>query len=253
MIVPSRLFRAEAIKWRKSWLLVTVILTPVCQTGFLFLILWFSEYLVTRFKPCFEFWVELNLLAWALVSMPMMIALVCELSWTQETDASSWSHLLAQPVPRSAHYLVKWLGHLVLTAASHGLLLVLVWCLGLLLEAHFPALAGGVAWNTLLHFGGYTLVASVVLVSFHTWLSSRRIGLGIALAAGFIGSWACVQLAGKTVWIQLLPWGMSSRVATFFDRWDRIIPWELATASLLCALVWMVMGLADFRRLNEPR
>ena len=48
-------FAAERVKWRKSWLLVTAILAPLCQAGFLAIIFWFSESRVRMFKPGFGF------------------------------------------------------------------------------------------------------------------------------------------------------------------------------------------------------
>src|SRR5512133_704660 len=135
-------FRAERVKWRKSWLLLTAILAPLCQTGFLAVIFWFSESRIRMFKPGFQFWLELNFAAWNLVIMPVIVALVCELSWEQEREARAWNLLLIQPVPRRTHYLVKALGHLALLLLSLALFALLLMLGGYLLQSRPRLLMG---------------------------------------------------------------------------------------------------------------
>ena len=71
MSVLVSCFRAERVKWRKSWMLLTALLAPLCQVGFLFIIFWFSESRIRMFKPGFQFWLELNFVTWNLMLMPI--------------------------------------------------------------------------------------------------------------------------------------------------------------------------------------
>jgi len=253
MSALGRFFQAERIKWRKSWVLVAMVLAPVCQSGFLAVVLWFSPDLVRRFKPGFEFWIELNYLAWNILFMPILVALIADLSWDLESESKTWNLLLAQPVPHSLHYLVKLVSHLSLLTLSQVLLVLLLIPEGLLLQKHMPPFYWGpFPPRLLLQFAGYSLLASIPLIAFHTWLSTRLPGLGVALAAALGGTWLCTR-AGTTALLQVVPWGMSSQLLGFFDRWHRHIPWSYFPGCLLVAGLVMGLGSLDFARTKEPK
>ncbi|GLH66082.1 ABC transporter permease [Geothrix edaphica] len=245
-------FRAERVKWRKSWLLLTAILAPLCQTGFLAVIFWFSESRIRMFKPGFQFWLELNFAAWNLVIMPVITALVCELSWEQEREARAWNLLLIQPVPHHTHYLVKALGHLVLLLMSLSLLAVLLAFGGFFLRNQPGLLMGPLPLVTFVQFTTYSALALVAVVAFQTWLSMRIPGLWIGLAAAIAGSWFTQRLVGGSALVQLLPWGLAAHMALMFERW-RVLPWIYAAGSLLSAGALVALGAFDFTRHHEPR
>ena len=243
-------FRAERVKWRKSWLLVTAVLAPLCQSGFLAIIFWFSASRIRMFKPGFQFWLELNFVTWSLVVLPVAIALICELSWEQEREARAWNLLLIQPVPRRAHYLVKGLGHVVLVLMSQFLLALALLLLGFLLRTKAELLMGPLPLALLLRFLGYSVLASVAPVAFHTWLSMRIPGLWIALAAALAGSWCALHLVGVSTLVQALPWGLAAHMAIVFERW-RVLPWAQVPLSLLLAMILLMLGTFDFSRHRE--
>lgn len=249
----SRYFQAERIKWRKSWVLVTAVLAPICLSVNLFIILWFNPYLVRRFRPGFEFWIEINYLAWNLVFLPILVGLVCDLSWEQELESKAWNNLLIQPVSRSTHFHVKLLSHFSLAAFSQVLLALLLIPGGFILRTHLGWVMGEFQPAVLWRFAGYSFLASIPLVAFHTWLSARFPGLGIALLTGLGGTWVCARLAGTTSLIQFAPWGMASQMIAFFDRLNRHIPWEFFLGALLVAIALMWLGTLDFTRNREPK
>jgi hypothetical protein len=245
-------FKAERIKWRKSWLLLAALLAPLCQTGFLAVIFWFSESRIRMFKPGFQFWLELNFVAWNLVVMPVVAALVCELSWEQEREARTWNLLLIQPVPRRTHYLVKALGHLSLILGSLALLAGLLLFGGFLLRNQPGLLMGPLPLGIFLRFTGYSALATAAVVTFQTWLSMRVPGLWVGLVAALAGSWFTQRLVGGSALVQLLPWGLAAHMAIMFERW-RVLPWAYAVGSLLSACVMMILGAFDFTRRHHPR
>lgn len=249
----ARCFRAELIKWRKGWALLTILLAPLCQTGFLFMILWFSFDLVQRFKPGFAFWIELNYLVWNVVFMPIVCALVSDLSWELETESKAWNHLLLQPLPHRAHYQNKLLSHLALVFISQALLALLLVPVGLMLRAHLGWVMGPVPIHLLIQFASFSLLASVPMVAFHTWFSARFPGIGAALVTAVSGTWLCVHFSSNTALLQFIPWGMTSQIVAFFDRWHRHIPWELAPGCLLSAGTLAALGTRDFARNRAPR
>ena len=253
MSILARLLRAETVKWRKSWILVAAVLGPVVQVGNLLMVLWFSESLVRRFRPGFAFWVELNYLAWNVILLPILVALICDLSWEQELEARSWNHLLAQPVPREGHFYAKAIGHLALVLLAQAVLLALLIPGGFLLRHHLGDPMGDFPWATLVSFAGFSILASVPLVAFHTWLSARFPGLGVAILSGLLGSLAAVKLAGSVKLACLIPWGMTGQAVVYFDRWHRYMPWLFFPPSWTVAALLFWLGAWDFGRDQEPR
>jgi hypothetical protein len=246
------LFAAERVKWRKSWLLVTVVLAPLCQAGFLAIIFWFSESRIRMFKPGFQFWLELNYVAWNLVVLPVAVALICELSWEQEREARAWHLLLLQPVPRRTHYQVKVLGHFFLVLLAQFLLALALLLLGFLLRSKPDLLMGPLPSALLVRFLGYSVLASVALVAFHTWLSMRIPGIWMALVTTLAGSWLALRLVGASALVQVLPWGLAAHMAIVFERW-RVLPWAQVPLSLLLAVLLLILGTLDFSRHHGSR
>ena len=247
------LFRAERVKLRKSWPLLTAVLAPGCQACFLAVIFWFSDGWVQMYRPGFRFWLELNYVVWNLVLLPVAAALLCALSWEQERDASAWNHLLVQPLPRSAHYLAKTVGHLGLLLLSQVLLFLVVPLAGWVLCRNPHLLMGPLPWTTLLRFAAYSALASAALAAFHTWLSMRIPGLWVALAAALVGTWLAQRWAGAAPFaLPFLPWGLSGRMTLIFDR-SRTLPWAQVPVSLLAAALMVWLGAADFVRFRETR
>lgn len=240
-------FRAERVKWRKSWMLLTALLAPLCQVGFLFIIFWFAESRIRPFKPGFQFWLELNFVTWNLMLMPIATALICELSWEQEREARAWNLLLIQPVSRRTHYLVKALGHLVLALVALAVLASSLLLGGFILQANPGLLMGPLPLATFLRFLTYSILAAVGVTTFHTWLSMRAPGIWVGLVAAILGSWMALRLVDVSSLIQALPWGLSAHMASMFDR-RRLLPWNLVPLSLLSAAVLVALGSYDFSR-----
>lgn len=245
-------FKAERIKCRKSWALLTAILAPICQIGFLFTMFWFSEAQVKHFGPGFRFWLEINFLAWNLLLMPIVIALVAELSWGLEEESHAWDHLFAQPVSRSIHFRVKLLSQFSLVFLSQVLLVLILVPVGLVLRVNPYLGMGHIPWSMVLGLSAFTFLASIPIVAFHTWLSTRLSGIGFALAITFIGTWFCVRLMGGSTLVQWAPWGLSSQMAVLLDR-SKTLPWGFAIGGLLCAAFLVGFGAYDFTRRRGQR
>lgn len=243
-------FQAERIKWRKSWLLLTAILAPICSTGFLAVVFWFSEDRIRAFRPSFLFWLELNHVTWNLVVMPVISALICELSWEQEREAAAWNLLLVQPIPRRIHYQVKVLSHLLLLLMSQALLALLLLLGGSILRHQPGLMMGPLPWVKFAQFTAYSALASAAVVAFQTWLAMRVPGLWMGLATALAGSWIALQLVGGSVLAQCLPWGMATQMTIIFERW-RHLPWSHTLGSLLTAVLWTALGTFDFTQCHE--
>lgn len=245
-------FTAERIKWRKSWLLVTVLLAPLCQAAFLSIIFWFSESRLRLMRPGFQTWLEMNAVAWNLVVMPLVVGLVCELSWEQEREARAWSLLLIQPVPRRTHYLVKVLSHVTLLLLAQALFAAVLLLGGFILQRKPGLLMEDLPLPLYLRFMGYSAVALLPVVAFHTWFSMRIPGLWLALAAALAGSWSSLHLVGVSSLVQFLPWGLAAHMSIVFERW-RVLPWAYMPGALLAAGILVALGVLDFIRHHQSR
>lgn len=252
MRTSALLFRAELVKTRKSWAMLAMLLAPVCQAGFLLVILWFSESLVRRFKPGFQFWIELNYLAWNLFFLPITAALIAELSWGVEAEAKAWNHLLVQPVPHGAHFLAKFSAHLGMVAVSQAILALLLIPGGALLRHSLGALMGDMPAGLLLNLAAYSFMASLPLVAFHTWWSVRNPGLGVSFVIALVGTWGSLRLDASNPLVRFLPWGMTGQMVTILDRW-KSLPWGFVPACLATAAAMVWLGAIDFARHKESK
>jgi len=252
MSALAMLFRAERVKLRKSWPMLTAILAPVCQTGFLGVIFWFSAERLRLFRPGFRFWMELNYMTWSLVLMPIAVALICALSWDQEREARAWNLLLVQPQPCHAHYLAKLSGHLSLLLLAQVLLAVVLPLGGWILRLNPDLQMGPLPVAIWLRFAGFAALASVAVAAFQTWLSMRVPSLWAALAAALAGSWLALRWLDGPAFGQWLPWGMAGQMAIIFDR-QRALPWAHSLASLAAAALLIGLGTVDFGRQHGPR
>jgi hypothetical protein len=247
MSALTRLFRAERIKWRRSWPLLTAILAPSCQAAFLGVLFWFSGDRLRLFRPGFRFWLELNYVAWNLIVMPLAAALLCALSWEQEREARAWNLLLIQPQSRSAHYLVKCFSHLSLLLSAQVLFALLLAAGGCTLRLQPDLQMGPFPLAILLRFAAYSALATVAVAAWQTWLSMRVSGLWAALGVASAGSWLTSHWLGGSPLIQFLPWGLAGEMAIVFERW-RVLPWIHSLGSLLSASVLVAAGAVDFVR-----
>ena len=249
-------FRAEMVKLRKSWPMLAAILAPICLVGFLGVIFWYSDEVVVRFHPGSRFLLDLNVAGWNLFVLPAVAAMMAELSWAQDRDASVWRHLLCQPRPRVAQYLAKLANLWALVAFSQILLFALVPPVRLiLLKDRNPWIVwmmGQTDMALFWEFACFSLVASIPVVAFHTWFSFRLPGAGPALGVALVGTWASTKLVALTYLMPLLPWGLSGHAATIFDRYKKVpweyFPWKYCYGALSLSLALAMLGALDFKK-----
>lgn|GEM_PF-2327353 len=239
--------RAELVKLRKSWPMLISLLSPVCTAGFILVLFWFSDAVVTRFRPGYRFWLDLNFTAWNLIVLPVVAAVVTEMSWEQDRDANAWRHLLHQPVPRVSLYLAKLLNNYLLFWGSLIVLFILMPIGGVILKLNEALPMGTLDVGLLFNYFFFSLIASIPLVAFQTWFSFRfsapAFGLGIALA----GSWGAMKLIGITKSVQLLPWGLTCHFVTVFERWNKL-PWNYCYGAAAVTIGFIFIGSVDFSK-----
>jgi len=246
-----RSFRAERIKWRRDWTLLAACLVPLTQVVLLLVIVWFSGDRVRILDTGFIAWYKINFIGWNLVFMPILTALASSLAWELEEKSRGWNHLMALPVSRGMHFLVKWAGLISLCLGSLLVLTLLLVCGGLILKLNVEDLTmGPLEFTLLLRFLGYSVVAMLPVASLHAWFPSRFPNLGSSLGMALCGSWLTFQLADMRRFICLSPWGLASQITNLSIR-AQLPSWGMYGITLINALLLGMLGMLEFRRRDE--
>ncbi|NII10083.1 ABC transporter permease [Oleiagrimonas sp. C23AA] len=150
---------------------------------------------------------------WTGMMLPLMIALQAAWLAALEHNGAQWKQLLAQPVPRSAHYLAKLLVLLGLLLLSQLILVLLMPLSGWLMAWLRPAITthGAPPWRFIARIGVQSLLACGLMVVIQFWAALRwrsftaAIGLGMA---GTVASFLIMQ-SKYGLWF---PWSMPTQV-----------------------------------------
>jgi lantibiotic transport system permease protein len=195
MIALTRALQAEHLKIRRSLALVLAIIAPLAMV-----VLSVLNFL--RAQAFFSFsdldgweWLIRNSFGlWALLLLPLFIALQAALLGGLEHQKGGWKHLFALPIPRTSVYIAKQvmlveliaLGQIILAS---GLLLFgsLLKVTGLVRGAIF----GPVPWGALAASAGAIFAASLIMSVIHTWVGLRwrqfTVAMGVAIVAVVAG------------------------------------------------------------------
>lgn len=186
------------------------------------------------------------LVLWAFLMLPLYVTLQSALLAGLEHSERQWKHLLALPVPRSAHYLAKWWTLLALVLLA---ILVLVLLIpvggGLMMQLGNPlGLSGAPPWEFLLTRAVAIFAASLFIISLHAWISIRFSSFTIAVATGMSATVAGFLIAQSAKFGHWYPWSMPTQVLA--GAGERI--GLITLVSLAGGVVFLAIGLVDFLR-----
>lgn len=247
-------WRAFGVEWTKMkhtsipWLIV---LMPACVAG-LVVLSWSVHPAAMKAAPIpAAAWASLEdrmLGTWSMLMLPVFVALLSALATGLEHGNAQWKHLLALPLPHSAHYLAKWSSMMALMAATYAWLLALVLLAGRILMVTAPArgIAGWPAWPALCVPIAISLGSSMLIVALQTWLALRWKGFGIPVAVGMLATMTGVLLFGSK-WARYFPWTLPEQP---FVNGGQFAGLALAI-GLVGAGVVGALGLVDFLRRED--
>jgi hypothetical protein len=242
----ARALAAERLKLRRTLALRMSIVTPAVVVALCVLQLAVAD---TRGandpQQAWRQFAGASFALWAFLMMPLFVTLETALLAGIEHGERQWKHLLALPVPRSVHYLAKWVALLALLLGSALVFVALIGGGGWVLMQTQPesGLAGWPPWG---------------------WMLLRCLGMvaaGLLMAA--IQLWVAIRWGSFTVAVAV---GMSATVAGFMigqSRYGRWYPWTLPVqlfakgglhgtfamvAGALGAAVILALSLWDFSR-----
>lgn len=244
-----RLFSADGLKSRRSWLWPLAVLGPLGVLGLTALnyILRY-EYLMgldddvwkTYYLQCFTL---------AVFVMQFGITLLASLLAGQEHQAGGWKLVLTLPVERVWVYLSKFFWLMVLMAFA--VFLLTVGFVGLGVGLGLGRLGGSPPWSYVMGIGIFPFFASIPVMVFQWWLSLRvehqavptAIGIGCASVAVFL-----VQ-SPVTSW---LPWAYPFLVMPL-PADPMMAPEKWIPVSLMVGIIMLLVGCADLVRTSGER
>ncbi len=186
------------------------------------------------------------MLLWAFLMLPLYVTLQSALLAGLEHGERQWKHLLALPVPRSAHYLGKLIiliGMVMLATLVLAVLIPLGG--GVLMQLHNPlGIGGAVPWTFLGLRALVILAASGCIIGLHLWIALRWTSFTVAVATGMTATVAGFLIGQSARFGPWYPWTLPMQV--FAGQGE--LMGQVALAGVVGGLVAVALGLWDFLR-----
>lgn len=217
MNVMLRALSAETLKLRGTLALWMCLIAPAAVVALIVLKLASFDYddrsSITPQDAWFMF-AQQTLMFWAFLMLPLFVTLESALLAGLEHGNQQWKHLLALPLPRSAHYLAKQVALMGMVALSMASLLVLIALGGWLLGQLQPqvGIAGPPPWEFLLTRIGACLVATMLIVALHNWVAIRWRSFTVAVSVGITASVGSILIGQSERFGHLYPWSVPAQV-----------------------------------------
>lgn len=212
-----RVLHAELLKMKRTMALKIVVLAP----GIIVLLILFvasqAPFSTLHRNGVRNEWAALtrsNLWFWALLMMPLYIALETAVLAGLDHSENQWKCLLARPVPRWTFYVTKLIVIIVMTAASTLALLCGILISGAVLPRIQPELVFGfpVPWVAILRDGLQMLALVFLALTIQHWVSLRWKSFSVAIGAGILAtvvSFFCVAASQRVGgWPEYFPWAL---------------------------------------------
>ena len=185
---------------------------------------------------------------WAFLMLPLFITLEAALLAGLEHSDRQWKHLLALPLPRGVHYLAKLSALAALLALAFVALVALVPVGMEILAVARPrfGIAGPPPWAYLLRTAGICYLASLLMVSLHTWLAVRWSSFTVAVSAGMSATVMGFLIGQSERYGHWYPWSMPVQVLAGKGQWtDFVVAASLGGALVAAWLGWFAFGRRD--------
>ncbi|PTX14929.1 hypothetical protein C8N40_10927 [Pontibacter mucosus] len=181
---------AETLKLKNTFALWLAILAPCALLSMNVLVFWSKgqHFVTDGVNPWHRFAAQ-NFGVYALLLMPIYIALLTSLTNGIEHKANGWKHLYALPLPKSTIYTAKATTVLGLVLLSNVVFVVAYLAAGLFLSMVRPDL-GFDAMTGLLPVYISVLklfLATFVIIALQFWLSIRWSSIALSMGVGIIG------------------------------------------------------------------
>ena len=238
-MILTRVLSAELLKLRRTLAFWMVLIAPLVVLLLTFLMFHQrSAYFAKQGKPLWDSLQRNAFTVWAILMLPMYIALQSSLLAAIEHGEDRWRNLLALPVPRWALYAVKlaipcamvFVSSAALNLGALGAGSLLEW---LKPELRFPApLPWGAAWNYTL----YTMGSALFIITLQQWVSLRFPAFAASAGFGVCGTVVGFVLINSSKYGPWWPWCLPAQMMVAKAGATEHALWYSAAGALAAAL-----------------
>jgi hypothetical protein len=249
MIALARTLSAEVLKLRGTLAAWMCVIAPGLVVSLYVLQLSFMDYghrPVAAPEQAWSLFAQSAMVMWALLMLPLFVTLQAALLAGLEHGPDRWKHLLALPLPRSAHYLAKTLVLAAMVALSTLSMIVLVPIGGAVLAMVQPkaGIVGPPPWELLASRSLACTAAAMLIVALHTWASIRWRSFTVAVSIGMTATVAGFLIGQSARFGKFYPWTLPLQVHAADGRFTT---WAVL-AGLIGGLVVTTLGAIAFAR-----
>lgn len=213
----ARALHAESLKMKRTVALKLVIVAPASVVLLVLVLTSQAPFTMLRMHEVQNEWItlaRLDLMYWAVLMMPLYIALQSALVSGLDHADNQWKALLARPVPRWTLYVAKLIVVAATTIASALLLLCGVLISGAVLpflqsDARF---ATPVPFSAIFRDGAEVAGLAFLALTIQHWISFRWRAFSIAIGTGIMatvaGYFADIASRHTGGWPQYFPWSL---------------------------------------------
>jgi lantibiotic transport system permease protein len=212
-----RVLHAESLKMKRTLALKLVVAFPAVVVLLVFFMASQSPFSTVNRHGVANEWNELSALIlrfWAVLMLPLYLALETALTAGIDHTGNQWKSLFARPVPRWTFYAAKLMVAVWMVIASASVLVCGVLLAGAILPHvqpetvfRFPA-----PWSLILRNNAAAAGLAFLALAIQQWVSMRwqsfSVGVGtgiVAMIVGFFAVAAARQIGG---WTQYFPWSL---------------------------------------------
>lgn len=250
MNVLLRTLSAEALKLRGTLAAWMCLIAPALVVALYVLQMAFMDY--TRRPPvpgdaAWSLFAQSAMVLWALLMLPLFVTLQAALLAGLDHGPQRWKHLLALPMPRSAHYLAKTVALAGMVAVSTLAMIVLVPIGGWMLAALQPkaGIVGSPPWDLLLSRSLATTAAAMLIVAVQTWVAIHWRSFTVAVSVGMIATVAGFLIGQSARFGRYYPWTLPLQVHAADGRFTA---WAVGIGLAGGALVTVLATILFSRR-----
>jgi lantibiotic transport system permease protein len=212
-----RALHAEALKMKRTIALKMVVLSPAVIVVLIVFVASQAPFSMLRLNGIGNAWMVLvrrNLMPWALLMLPLFIALETALVAGLDHSENQWKSLLARPVPRWTLYVAKLIVVTAMLAAATLTLLCGILLGGAILSRVQSEVVFGfpVPWAAIFGQGAQIAGLSFLALTIQHWVSLRwrsfSVAVGTGIVATVVGFFTVAVGRQLGDWPHYFPWAL---------------------------------------------
>ncbi len=207
MIYFFRALSAEQLKLKRSLAMWMVLIAPLAVC-FLYLMIMLKTPESYYDPSAWEGEIKSILSMWSVMMLPLYITLETALTANSEHNHQIWKYLYALPIPRWSIFSAKWVMNLFLVLSSSVVCFILTIGAGIVMRYVFPetGFVHNFPWTYALTVHGKVFLASLFIISIHTWISLNWKNIIIAIGSGMVAAVGNLTIMMSEKWGAIFPW-----------------------------------------------